>query len=121
MSLEAGAALFNEGRFWEAHEAWEGVWIQDRQGPDAAFWKGLIQIAAGCLHARRHNRRGAMNKWRSGLQYLEAYRPHHLGAELDPLVAAISQRLSRLEASPGTWPALGPEPRLRYRLSNPQE
>ena len=37
--------------------------MPDRKGPDAGFYKGLIQVAAGCLHYTRHNRRGAVNKW----------------------------------------------------------
>src|SRR3981081_2459548 len=55
--LQHGIDLFNSGRYWEAHEAWEEVWMPDRKGPDASFYKGLIQIAAGCLHYSRHNRR----------------------------------------------------------------
>ena len=70
MSLERGIELFNRGLYWEAHEAWEEAWTPDRHGPDRGFYKGLIQVAAGCLHYRRRNRRGATNKWRSGADYL---------------------------------------------------
>src|SRR5439155_181759 len=72
-----GVDLFNRGLYWEAHEAWEHEWVPDRKGPDAGFYKGLIQIAAGCLHYGRHNRRGAVNKWRSGAGYLRPYLPVH--------------------------------------------
>jgi len=48
--LTEGIDLFNDGRYWEAHEAWELDWMPDRKGPDSGFYKGLIQIAAGCLH-----------------------------------------------------------------------
>ncbi len=65
-----GLELFNRGLYWEAHEAWEHEWVPDRKGPDAGFYKGLIQVAAGCLHYGRRNRRGAVNKWRSGAGYL---------------------------------------------------
>lgn len=102
--LSRGAGLFNAGRYWEAHEAWEEAWTPDRHGPDRGFWKGLIQVAAGCLHCTRRNRRGTVNKWRSGLALLEPYRPRHLGLDLDPLCAAVAALLAEVEA--GRWPEL---------------
>jgi hypothetical protein len=60
--------LFNHGYYWEAHEAWEGVWIAaGRAGVDANFLKGLIKLAAAGVKARegrvagvqRHSRRAA--------------------------------------------------------------
>ena len=59
--LAEGVDLFNAGRYWEAHEAWEREWTPDRKGSDSGFYKGLIQVAAGCLHYTRRNRRGALN------------------------------------------------------------
>jgi len=51
VGLSIGVGLFNRGLYWEAHEAWEHEWVPDRQGRDAGFYKGLIQVAAGCLHS----------------------------------------------------------------------
>jgi predicted metal-dependent hydrolase len=102
--LAEGVDLFNAGRYWEAHEAWESAWTPDRKGAEAGFYKGLIQIAAGCLHYGRHNRRGAVNKWRSGAAYLEAYLPEHEGLLLAPLVERVTGYLAAM-ASEG-WPSL---------------
>lgn len=102
--LRRGIDLFNGGEYWEAHEAWESDWIDDRKGPDSGFYKGLIQIAAGCLHYRRRNRRGAINKWRSGAGYLRPYLPAHNGVQLSALVEAVDGYLKAME-QPG-WPAL---------------
>lgn len=42
-----GIDLFNARYFWEAHEAWEGLWhALGRRGPYAATLEGMIQIAA---------------------------------------------------------------------------
>ena len=102
--LQRGIDLFNGGEYWEAHEAWEQEWMPDRKGPDAAFYKGLIQIAAGCLHYTRRNRRGAINKWRSGADYLRPYLPAHNGVRLSPLVETADRFL---EAIPQReWPDL---------------
>jgi len=102
--LAEGVALFNSGRYWDAHEAWEREWTPDRKGPDAGFYKGLIQIAAGCLHYTRRNRRGAVNKWRSGAGYLHPYLPRHKGLDLAPLVRAVEGYLEAMSAR--DWPDL---------------
>src|ERR1700730_8833049 len=44
---QRGIDIFNSGRYWDAHEAWELEWKPDPKGPDAGFYKGLIQVAAG--------------------------------------------------------------------------
>jgi hypothetical protein len=42
-----GLDLFNNGFYWEAHEAWEGLWhAAGRRGPTADFLKALIKLAA---------------------------------------------------------------------------
>ena len=110
MTLQRGVELFNQGRYWEAHEAWEQAWVPDRHGPDRGFYKGLIQVAAGCLHHRRRNRRGALNKWRSGIDYLRPYLPRHHGLELGPLMERVEACLATLEA--GVWPVEAELPRI---------
>jgi uncharacterized protein len=102
LSLQRGIELFNSRHYWEAHEAWEEAWTPDRRGPDSGFYKGLIQVAAACLHYSRHNRRGAVNKWRSGAAYLRPYLPRHLGVELAPLVAQVDGFLRAMESQ--AWP-----------------
>jgi uncharacterized protein len=104
MSLERGIALFNGGHYWEAHEAWEEVWMPDRHGPDSGFYKGLIQVAAGCLHYTRHNRRGTVNKWRSGAAYLRAYPAVHQGVAIGQLVKLVDGMLAAMAAE--DWPEL---------------
>jgi predicted metal-dependent hydrolase len=102
--LEHGIELFNGGSYWEAHEAWEGDWMPDRMGPDSGFYKGLIQVAAGCLHYTRRNRRGAVNKWRSGAEYLRPYLPAHRGVSLAPLIEAVDRFLAAMQER--VWPDL---------------
>jgi hypothetical protein len=102
--LTEGVQLFNSGRYWDAHEVWERDWTPDRNGPDAGFYKGLIQVAAGCLHYTRRNRRGAVNKWRSGADYLRPYLPAHRGLRLAPLVGSVDGFLAAMNS--GEWPDL---------------
>jgi predicted metal-dependent hydrolase len=102
--LKRGIDLFNSGRYWDAHEAWEHEWMADRKGLDAGFYKGLIQVAAGCLHYGRRNRRGAVNKWGSGADYLRPYQQSHRGVALGPLVTTVDGFLAEMKAR--DWPEL---------------
>lgn len=54
-----GIDLFNHGYFWEAHEAWEGLWHAcGRRGNIADFLKALIKLAAAGVKAREGNPNG---------------------------------------------------------------
>lgn len=45
--------LFNGGWYWEAHEAWEGLWhALGRSTPEARFVQGLIHLAAAAVKIR---------------------------------------------------------------------
>jgi uncharacterized protein len=45
--------LFNEGFYWESHEAWESFWhALGRTSPEAQFVQGLIRLAAACVKIR---------------------------------------------------------------------
>ncbi|HEX4355218.1 MAG TPA: DUF309 domain-containing protein, partial [Polyangiales bacterium] len=45
-ALRRGARLFNDGRFFEAHEAWEDRWRAATDEIERRFLQGLIQVAA---------------------------------------------------------------------------
>ena len=54
-----GVDLFNHGYYWEAHEAWEGLWHAcGRAGEVAEFLKALIKLAAAGVKAREGNENG---------------------------------------------------------------
>jgi predicted metal-dependent hydrolase len=44
--VREGMQLFDEGRFFEAHEAWEAHWLAENDEPRRRLLQGLIQIAA---------------------------------------------------------------------------
>ena len=100
--LWRGVDLFNRGLYWEAHEAWEEAWVPDRHGPERGFYKGLIQVAAGCLHCTRRNRRGTVNKLRGGLTLLGPYPAGHRGLDLRRLIAEVEALLAAVDG--GVWP-----------------
>src|ERR1700719_4095251 len=62
-----GLDLFNHGYYWEAHEAWEGLWrVADRDGTLRMFFKGLILLsAAGVKIRERKNAAAARHAMRA--------------------------------------------------------
>ena len=79
-----GVDLFNHQYYWEAHEAWEGLWKMEHRASECArFLQGLIQLAAMCIKVRAGNRRGAQklhNKALAQLTQSERYMGMDLGA-----------------------------------------
>lgn len=56
-----GHDLFNFGYYWEAHEAWEGLWqVAGRGTPQRALLKGLILLSAAGVKIREGKRTAAM-------------------------------------------------------------
>lgn len=48
-----GCELFNHGYYWEAHEAWEGIWhVADRDSPLRSLLKALILLSAAGVKIR---------------------------------------------------------------------
>lgn len=88
LEVHRGAALFNAGLFFEAHEYWEDVWRASRP-PERTFYHGLVQAAAGCYHAEKGNAHGAAVLLSKARAKLEAYAPRYLGLDVAALLAAL--------------------------------
>lgn len=58
-ALLRGAALFDAGDFFEAHEVWEDAWRATRDPEADRLLHGLIQAAAAAIKLRESNWRGA--------------------------------------------------------------
>lgn len=76
--FERGVALFNQGKFFEAHEAWEESWLAEHE-PEKIFLQGLIQVAAAFHHAQRRNTRGMRSLLAAGLAKLSQFAGDHRG------------------------------------------
>jgi predicted metal-dependent hydrolase len=85
---------FNSGRYYEAHDVLEDLWLrQGKEHPDYAFHKGLIQLAGGFVHLRlhhlypehpKHGRRlaPARRLLLLAVRNLRPYPPDHLGVDV---------------------------------------
>jgi len=105
-----GVDLFNAFYFWEAHEAWEGLWAAvERDSPPALLLQGLIQIAAALLKAHMGVDAGAFLLSHEGIDKLEraaAARPRLMGLD----VAQVTRSFAAYFAD--RHDERGPDPRL---------
>ncbi len=109
-----GVQLFNEGRFFPAHEAWETGWKQARDTADAEFFKGLSQLGAGYVHLLRGNRHGAFTLLRRAAGRIAAYPEGHHGIDTTAVAAraeAVAAAVERGDLEPGES-ALADAPRV---------
>jgi predicted metal-dependent hydrolase len=95
--LQLGIDLYNAGHYWNAHEAWEQVWL-DTEREGRSFYQGLIQVTAAFVHVTRNEFPGAVRLLDAGIQKLEKYPETYLGVQLAPLVAGAKAARSRLWA-----------------------
>ena len=106
-----GIAHFNECDFYESHEIWETLWV-DYQGPSRKFYQGLIQAAVGLHHFGNGNIRGARKLYYSTRDYLEPYRPTHMGVDLDKFLQEFEHCFAAVTASSEDFPRIDIEPDL---------
>jgi hypothetical protein len=83
-----GVDLFNAGCYWEAHEAWEALWMaHGRRGPTALVLKGLIKLAAAGVKVRQGRPGGVRSLARRAAGHFVEARaevgPSLLGLDLD--------------------------------------
>lgn len=95
----AGILLFNRGDFFEAHEAWEALWM-DTAGPDKPFYQGLIQAAVGLCHFCNGNVRGALKLYHSSRAYMDRFGSPHLGLDTEAFWRQMEQCFAALLAAP---------------------
>ena len=86
---EEGWRLFNERRFWQAHESWESVW--KRHSEDSRiFFQGIIQLAAAYhLLLVKHRYGGGMRNFEKAEEKLRLFSGRFLSVDIGILLRAI--------------------------------
>lgn len=90
--FEEGIRLFNSGKYWEAHEAWEDVWkaMTDRPEDDGEIiLRGLIQLTAGLHGLSQGKRGGGRSNLQKAREKLSLFPRRFLGVDLDRIVFSI--------------------------------
>ncbi len=97
--------LFNEGFYWESHEAWESFWnALGRTTPEAQFVQGLIHLAAAGVKIREGKPQGVSRHTKRARELLGDLTAANPGGALGLAPESVSAVLAELEKStPECW------------------
>jgi predicted metal-dependent hydrolase len=97
-ALRHGIALFNGGRYYEAHEALEDAWRACSPGDDKRFLQGLTQAAVALHHYSVGNLVGAKSVLARAIRNASA-RATCCGVDGVALLAELTRCASALAAA----------------------
>jgi hypothetical protein len=92
---QLGLELARDGRFFEAHEAFEDAWRACRPA-ERDFFQGLVHVVVSSYQAGRGRPVAAERQRVKALRRLAAFAPAHRGLDVQLLLEA----LERAEADP---------------------
>jgi predicted metal-dependent hydrolase len=95
--FQRGIALFNQCRFFEAHEVWEDIWRALKNGKRRQTLQALIQSAVAAHQLQTFNLHGAKSSLQKALRKLRPDLCEFQGVDLKRLrkdLADISEALS---------------------------
>jgi rubrerythrin len=93
-----GLRLFNAGEYFEAHEALEEAWKEEK-GPVRDLYRGILQIAVVYLHVTRRNYNGAIKVYGRSQKWLKDWPEICRGIEVGKLrrdAEAVISEVTRL-------------------------
>ena len=103
-AFEAGAAAYQRGDFFEAHEILEPAWMGTDDIAERDLYQGLIKLAAAYVHGARGNPAGIARNLTGARERLAAAigssAEASAGLDLTALVASVDDRLARFAADP---------------------
>lgn len=114
-ALAAARWLWDEQRFFEAHECLEDVWHHAPED-DRAFWQGVIQVAVACVHHQRDNPAGVVASCAKAARNLAPFPDVHHGIDVDELrvfcdgVASVVEEAGCVEIGYPEFPAMDDGP-----------
>ncbi|MBW8864010.1 MAG: DUF309 domain-containing protein [Verrucomicrobia bacterium] len=90
--------LFNEQKFYEAHDILEHLWLPDRHGANGNFYKGLIQLAGAFVHLQKNRLKPSAALFKLAQANLAKYPPHHERLAIAKVQLLINKWLHALES-----------------------
>ena len=96
---DTAADLFDQQRFFEAHEffewAWKGPVTPDEERP---FYKGMAQLAVGYTHTQRGNAKGATSLLQRGMDHVAPFAPTRAGVDVERAIEDARRFAALVEA-----------------------
>ena len=94
--LDEGLLLFNEGKFYDAHEVWEDLWRATSDPVMKTCYQGLIQAAVGLHHLERQNMVGASSQVKKSIRNLQAGAAAVTGLNIGDVVLQLQAVLENM-------------------------
>ena len=91
-----GIDLFNDGKYWDAHEAWEEIWQElsdDTEDDWEIILRGMIQFAAGlhgCASQKKTEGRGNLKK---AVEKLNLFKEQFWTIDIEKIVLDINKKM----------------------------
>jgi len=104
-----GMELFNQGRYFEAHEALEAAWRAET-GPVRDLYRGILQVGVVYLHITQYNYPGALKVYQRCRKWLQPWPETCRGV-------AVGQLRQDLELVMNAMQALGPQQIASFDIS----
>ena len=125
-AVARGLTAYARGDYYLSHEELEPAWMGASDPGERELLAGLIKIAAAFVHVSRGNPTGAATNLRGARVRLAgaAAAGHDGGFDVPALLAAIDDRLARLDAGPAGTPSAetppaGPVPDPPHDVAGP--
>ena len=94
-SLEEAIDLFNNQKWYEAHDAFEDIW-NDLVGDERQIIQGILQVSVSQFHLNKGNLNGAMILLGEGLGRIRNRVSEDLGLDLISLCSSLESLLDKL-------------------------
>lgn len=114
-ALEAALAAYGRGDFFEAHELLEPAWMGTDDPAERELLQGLIKLAAAYVHSVRGNPLGMRKNLAGARDRLAAgaAAAPRAGVAIEPLLAAIDERLASGPEDASPVPSVHRPPPIR--------
>ena len=101
--FNSGLSLFNDKKFYDAHEYWEELWLEYHL-EDKKFVQGLIQLTVAYYHLSTGNIKGARSLLNKSLDKMKMFSPLNRGIDVNRLVELIESSIEMIdEGSSFDW------------------
>lgn len=91
-----GLRLFNEGKYFEAHEALEEAWL-DEKGKVRDLYRGILQVGVAYLHITRGNYDGAVKVYKRSQRWLKDWADACRGIHVEELRRDAENAIKEVE------------------------
>ena len=94
--LKSAIDLFNNKKWYEAHDAFEDLWI-NLDGDERQIIQGILQVSVSQFHLNKGNFNGATILLGEGLGRIKTRKKNTLGIDLESFCECLEDLLKKLQ------------------------